>query len=139
MLSKCVRERKHKEGDERKEKQTKRKSPRKSNGAQKIKKGTAGLLLFTSEKVRKHSWAIVTAANHVRLCPRKAVIMCFTQSSLTHYPIEQLYNALGYKLFSCEGNWLFQCAKKRIKRETSCPQYFYGNLEVWGLTVCLYL
>lgn len=58
----------------------------------------------------KHNSATVTAANRIRLCQSEAVKLYFTQSTLTHYPIEQLYNALGYKLFSCEGNWLFQCA-----------------------------
>lgn len=84
-----------------------------------MKKRTAGLLSFTSENVRKHNSATVTAANRIRLCQRKAVKLYFTQSTLTHYPIEQLYNALGYKLFSCERNWLFQSAKNCIKRETS--------------------
>lgn len=37
---------------------------------------------------------MVTAANCIRLCQRKTVKLCFTQSALTHYPIEQLYNAL---------------------------------------------
>ena len=36
---------------------------------------------------------------------RKAVKLHFTQSTLTHYPIDQLYTTLFYKRLSCEGNW----------------------------------
>lgn len=89
-------------GAERKEEEGTGKSPRRSSRARNEERNSR--LTF------KHNSATVTAANRIRLCQREAVKLYFTQSTLTHYPIEQLYNALGYKLFSCEGNWLFQCA-----------------------------
>lgn len=63
-------------------------------------------------------------------CRSKAVKLCFTQSAQTHYPIEPLHNSLSYKLFFCEGNWSFQCAKDQEEdKHRQQPLLMFSNFS----------
>lgn len=126
---------KEKEGELRGEQ---KKQQRGSDGA----RGRAGSHCFTFIHFRKMCENTIVLrlqqpGAYKPMSERKAVKLHFTQSALTHYPIDQLYNALFYKRFSCEGNWSFQCASHCIKRgdklgSSHCPYVPSFSAGWWG-------
>lgn len=109
------------------------------------KKGSADLLSFSSENWRNTIALRLQQPTAYKPMSEESCQTVLHTSTLTHYPIDQLYNAPCYKLFSCEGNWLFQCLSYCIKKDTSqAPAIVHvlSSLRILtevGLSLHLYL
>lgn len=70
-------------------------------------------------KCKKTQWRFSSSSQlHKTMSQRSCQTMFHTKCSAL-YPAELLCNSPSYKLFSCEGNRSFQCAKNWIKRKKS--------------------